>query len=163
MIIMTGGGFMGDLYYLKEARKMFSVLDVANAFLAIDSMTPKKLQKLCYYAQAWNLAIDDEPLFYEDIEAWVHGPVVKKLYDEYRDYKWDAIPLYTEKVPDGLLTYANSIYDLYGEFNGDQLENLTHTESPWKNARTGLKPWEASNEKVTHQDMKDFFRTLLNN
>jgi len=141
---------------------MFSVLEVAKAFLAIDTMTHKKLQKLCYYAQAWNLAIDNEPLFFEEIEAWVHGPVVRELYEEYREHKWDNIPkIGSDGIPEGLIVYVKSIYDLYGEFNGDQLENLTHSESPWKNARKGLKPWEASDKKIDSNDIKVFFRSLL--
>ncbi|MFP5528706.1 Panacea domain-containing protein, partial [Peptococcus simiae] len=55
---------------------MKSVIDVANWFLSKDSMTHKKIQKLCYYAQAWYCALyDGTPLFKEEIQAWVHGPV----------------------------------------------------------------------------------------
>ncbi len=40
-----------------------------------------KLQKLCYYCQAWYLAWNNEPLFDEEFEAWASGPVCKELYD----------------------------------------------------------------------------------
>jgi uncharacterized phage-associated protein len=40
-----------------------------------------KLQKLVYYAQAWALVWDDEPIFDEEIEAWANGPVVRGLYE----------------------------------------------------------------------------------
>ena len=36
---------------------MEKVMDVANWFLSQSSMTHKKLQKLCYYAQAWHCAL----------------------------------------------------------------------------------------------------------
>lgn len=34
-----------------------------------------KLQKLVYYAQAWNLVWDEKPLFNSRIEAWANGPI----------------------------------------------------------------------------------------
>ena len=48
------------------------IFDLADAFLSIESMTHKKLQKLCYYAKAWYLALYDENLVTEEFEAWVH-------------------------------------------------------------------------------------------
>ena len=48
------------------------VQDVAQYILdTLDGVTTKKLQKLCYYAQAWSLVWDDAPLFGDRIEAWV--------------------------------------------------------------------------------------------
>ena len=47
-------------------------------------LTNKKLQKLIYYAQAWNMAFNGEPIFEEKIEAWIHGPVVPEVYNEYK-------------------------------------------------------------------------------
>ena len=72
---------------------MVNIRDVASWFLSQDSMTHKKLQKLCYYAQAWYCALyDGSPLFEDEIQAWVHGPVVPSLYPVYADYKWIPIP-----------------------------------------------------------------------
>ena len=48
------------------------------------NMSHMKLQKLMYYAQAWSLVWDEEPLFPERIEAWVNGPVVRPLYADLR-------------------------------------------------------------------------------
>ena len=47
-----------------------------------------KLQKLLYYAQAWHLAFFGAPLFDEDFEAWVHGPVVPRVFRCYRSFQW---------------------------------------------------------------------------
>ena len=43
--------------------------DVAEYFLTKEKMSNKKLQKLCYYAQAWHYAFYDKGLFYQDIEG----------------------------------------------------------------------------------------------
>ncbi|MDT2255436.1 DUF4065 domain-containing protein [Paenibacillus larvae] len=61
------------------------------AFLRLESMT-QKLQKLCYYAYSFYLAIYEKKLFDDNFEAWVHGPVNPQLYTEYREYGWQEIP-----------------------------------------------------------------------
>ena len=43
-----------NLTYGEVGKKYGDVFDLADAFLCIDSMTHKKLQKLCYYAKAWS-------------------------------------------------------------------------------------------------------------
>ncbi len=140
------------------------IFSLANAFLCIESMTHKKLQKLCYYAKGWYLAINDVNLISEDFEAWVHGAVQPELYQRYRGFGFNYIPKYTNlinNIPEEFLSFAREIYDAYGHLNGNELENLNHGEAPWLNARKGLKPWESSNEKISENDMKDFFRELM--
>jgi uncharacterized phage-associated protein len=51
-----------------------------------------KLQKLLYYTQAWHLAIFGTPILAEQIEAWVHGPVIPDVFRLYRDCRWNSIP-----------------------------------------------------------------------
>ena len=70
---------------------MSTVRDVADYMLQRadeDSMrvTHLKLQKLCYYAQGYSLALLSRPMFEEPIEAWEHGPVVRELYDTYKRF-----------------------------------------------------------------------------
>lgn len=55
-------------------------------------ITPLKLQKLLYYAQAWSLVFRGKALFYEDIEAWVHGPVIPLVYQRYKHHGYNLIP-----------------------------------------------------------------------
>lgn len=72
---------------------MLDVYIVAKYFLSKSRMTHKKLQKLCYYAQAWHCAFyKNKPLFENRIEAWVHGPVSPELYYRYYNYGWNEIP-----------------------------------------------------------------------
>ena len=60
---------------------MSNIFDVAKYILEQRGrMSTMKLQKLCYYAQAWSLVWDDEPLFDEDFEAWANDPVCPKLF-----------------------------------------------------------------------------------
>lgn len=139
---------------------MVSVFDVANWFLSKGSITHKKLQKLCYYSQAWHCALyDGTPLFAERIEAWVHGPVIPELYREYASFGWETIPEYTGVVTfsDKEIAILDAVFNTYWEFSGNQLEELTHREAPWRDARGNLSPWEPGTNEITHQAMRDFY------
>jgi len=139
----------------------FTILDVAETFLSIESMTHKKLQKLCYYSQGWHLALEKERLFDSRFEAWIHGPVCPELYARYRDSGWVAIqqctmPEVIEKN-DEVKEFLGDIYRIYGDLDGDQLESLSHDEEPWKAARVGLEPWQSSNNVIDEEIMRRFY------
>ena len=141
------------------------IYDLANSFLTIESMTHKKLQKLCYYAKAWYLAINDMNLVSEPFEAWIHGAVQPRLYQKYRAYGFQPIPMYTDSLdnlPEEFLGFAREIFNSYGDLTGDDLEKLNHREMPWLNARRGLKPWQNSNVEISEEDMKTYYRSLMN-
>lgn len=72
---------------------MENVHTIANWFLNKEAMTPQKLQKLCYYAQAWYCALyDGTPLFEDEIQAWAHDPTIASLYPERINCWWLEIP-----------------------------------------------------------------------
>lgn len=88
-----------NLSEIRERRIIVeSIYDVANFFLSKEAMTHKKLQKLCYFAQAWYLANYGKPLVPNRFEAWVHGPVSPDLYSKYRGWGWEMIPQSKEPV-----------------------------------------------------------------
>lgn len=80
---------MGEI--IKGGKKL-NIFGLADWFLAKSEMTHKKLQKICYYAVAWGYALMDRQVFDDDVfQAWVHGPVSKKLYDRYKGQGWNLI------------------------------------------------------------------------
>jgi uncharacterized phage-associated protein len=118
-----------------------------------------KLQKLLYYIQAWHLTLFDKALFHEDIEAWVHGPVVPSVYREYKGFRWGPITVSSPvefSAEDG--KHADEVLAAYGKFNAWELERLSHSENPWKQARAGLAPDASSNAVITHESMKAYYR-----
>ena len=138
---------------------MNTIQQIAQWFLGKEAMTHKKLQKLCYYAQAWHLALHGSELFAERFEAWVHGPVSPVLYSIYVDYGWEKIPSEAsqpilDEASEGIL---QAVWNTYGSFDGDQLEALTHSEVPWQKARGNLQPCDTCTRKIEHQDMRDYY------
>lgn len=139
------------------------VFIMAKAFLTISAMTNKKLQKLCYYAKVWYLALYDQNIVSDDFEAWVHGAVQPALYQYYKKFGFSQIPreMNRNTIPEEFLSFAQEIYDSYGHLSGDELETLNHTEMPWIKAREGLKPWENCRVVISEEDMKEYYRKMM--
>lgn len=141
-----------------------NVYTLAKAFLSIAPMTHKKLQKLCYYAKAWYLALYDENIIAEQFQAWVHGAVQPGLYQFYKKYGFDTISKIESVtgIPETFVSFANEIYNAYGHLTGDELEAINHLEDPWKKAREGYMPWEKCTKEIQEEDMKTFYRAMIN-
>lgn len=147
----------------------FSVDHVADTLIhlarerKLDDVTNLKLQKLLYYAQAWNLAFTGTPLFAEDIEAWVHGPVVPKVFRRFKALGWKTIDTTVSPFHGPyLIPHLRSILKAYGDLGATQLERLTHSEDPWKNARKGLPADVSSNNVISRSDMETFYKARIN-
>jgi len=163
------GDIMGKVVYLFKGEKQMKreITDIAKVFLYFESMTHKKLQKLCYYAQALHLATNNEPLVDAEFQAWVHGPVCPELYQEYKEY--GAFGIRREEylptsIPVESYEYAfiKSIYNRYKHLSGNELEALTHTEDPWINARKGLNYWQPSINKISEKEMINYYQKKRN-
>jgi uncharacterized phage-associated protein len=140
-----------------------TVFDISDVFLNMEEMTNKKLQKLCYYSQAWHLAFYKKSLVKNKFEAWVHGPVCPELYDKYKVYGWDNIPrvfAVPENIDGDIYEFLEQIFETYGKFSGDQLETLTHSELPWKQAREELEEWEPSHNIISEEIMLSYYRKV---
>ena len=139
---------------------MTDIFELAKAFLSIEPMSNKKLQKMCYYAKAWYLALYDDNIIAEPFEAWVHGPVNRALYDKYKNYDWDAITEDVTKynIASDVLSFAKQVYAAYGHMDADELEIVSHSERPWIEARNNKRPWEACNTIISEKTMKAFYR-----
>lgn len=145
---------------------MLSARQVADYFLTLadpdvgDEISNLKLQKLCYYAQGFSLALNDTPMFMEPIVAWQHGPVVESIYHAFKEYGPCGIP-----CPEGLdfsvydeddRDLLDEVYDVYGQFSAWKLRNMTHEEAPWCNAYKS-----GANNVISQSAMKKFFKRRL--
>jgi uncharacterized phage-associated protein len=137
---------------------------VAVAHDAGDPISNLKLQKLLYYSQGWHLALKDEPLFDERIEAWVHGPVVPPVYGQFKGYAWKPIEDAPESkdvpLPADVKQHLDDVMGAYLGFGAYDLERLTHSEPPWLNARAGIPEDAPCNSVISLDDMKAYFRSI---
>jgi len=117
-----------------------------------------KVQKLLYYAQSLHLALFDEPLFNEEMQAWRYGPVCPPAYHFYRDFKANPLLVPTksdlQKVPEQAQNLLAEVWEYFGEYNAYYLSGMTHVEFPWKKARKGLPADANSREPILLDDMQ---------
>ena len=122
-----------------------------------DPITHLKLQKLLYYFQGFHLAATKKkPLFPENIVAWVHGPVVREVWDEYKRFGSQVLSPPESRPATSLSEYQmnlmTSVYEAYGQFSPWKLRNLTHEERPWKEAFS-----QGRGTIISHDAMAEFF------
>lgn len=128
-----------------------------------DSITHLKLQKILYYSQAWHLAIKDSPLFSDDFEAWIHGPVNWDIYQRFKDYEYHPIPdqPISLELSFGTVRHLVAVFKAYGGRSALELELMTHKEPPWRKAREGCKPDESCQQIISKEEMKYYYRSRI--
>ena len=144
---------------------MATVFDVAKYILHKKGrMSTWKLQKLCYYSQAWSLAWTERPLFEEDFEAWTNGPVCRQLFYAHKglfEISEDELSQgdYNALTSDEQDTVNIVIRD-YGDMDPSELREQTHVEDPWKNARAGLGTWDRGDRIIEKSAMGEYYGSL---
>ena len=113
-----------------------------------------KLQKLLYYAQGCFLAVTDKPLFSDDIVAWQHGPVVERVYHEYKSNGANGIH-FTDDFDGSEFTdeeneLLKEVYDTFGQYSAWKLRDMTHNETPWKTT--------AQRQVISQEKIKQYFK-----
>ena len=144
---------------------MASVFDVAKYILhKCGEMSTWKLQKLCYYAQAWHLAWTGKELFPEDFEAWANGPVCPELFQAHKGKfvlgenelaKGDSLVLSEDEKES-----VDVVLKGYGDRDPYDLREQSHSEPPWKDARRGLPEGVRSSARITKDSMGEYYGSL---
>lgn len=117
-----------------------------------------KLQKILYFVQAEFLVStpDNTACFKDRIEAWDFGPVVPNVYHQYKLFGSSSIPEratisrdpYKEKILSRDQILIDSMVDDASSYTASQLVQITHNQSPWKDAyRRGFNN-EISNDSI---------------
>lgn len=159
----------------------YPALSVANAFLDIAKekgaqLTNMKLQKLLYFAHGWSLALRNQPLIDEQVEAWQYGPVFQSVYHEFKRFGASPISCKASElipvrfaewqeleypVPDSpeVIDLLKSVWNTYGVFSAADLSRITHTEgSPWY--RAFEESGGAKNTDIPKEYIEEHFKEL---
>lgn len=106
-----------------------------------DSITAMKLQKLIFYAHGWCLALYEDPLVEDQVEAWTYGPVFPHIYHLAKSYGSKPITsllneFFSEPsivgAGDPRVPLLERIWDIYGKYSAIELSEMTHEPGgPW--------------------------------
>lgn len=159
----------------KQLGLIDSVLLAEYILMRLGRMSHLKLQKLIYYIQAYHLAYFERPIVEDSFEAWVHGPVSRKLFSTLRDQSLlhseigyepvDGTTAPDEQVKalvtDEQFDLLNEVLGEFGTWTGPQLENLTHSEDPWIAARKGYSQADRCEVQIDPAIMMAYYKTQL--
>lgn len=129
-----------------------------------------KLHKLLYYVQAWSLAFGRGRCFNNEFQAWVHGPVCRIVYDRFKDTKSMYSPVRRRDMresfdltafPKRTKRHIDAVLEAYAEYTDDQLEEMTHQEQPWIEAREGYDPKERCEDPISDDVMAQYYSARL--
>ena len=96
----------------------------------------QQLLKLPYLCQAWMLGMFGKPMFYQEIEAWEHGPVIPDVWESVKNnrkaFKKPIKDIDTTVLDDEEVHIFDQVYKNYHNFSGNQLSTITHSPgTPW--------------------------------
>lgn len=158
---------------------MYTVLDVCRYVINYSNkmeygISNLKLQKLLYFIQAYFLiTYDGDPCFNEEIQAWDFGPVVPEAYHQYKVYGSSDIPKIESTIKfirengkicvtkqdykDDTISETdkkriNNVIDGFKSFSASDLVDLTHNQSPWKEAYS-----KGRNSKIPLESIRSYF------
>ena len=132
--------------------KTIDSLQLAMYILAkFGSMNHLKIHKLIYYIEVYHLAYFEVSISEEEFEAWVHGPVVTKLWHKFKDkanvydglvikqkYKEPIVKELKKALNTNQYEFINAVLTEFNKRTPYELECLTHSERPWIQARKGI-------------------------
>ena len=118
-----------------ESRRVANHL-IDIAYKHEESISIMRLLKLAYMAHGWTLAVCDEPLVNEDVEAWRYGPVIPLIYYAFRPhgaYNLKKVKILNEQpIIENVSDLMEDVYRVYKNVSDSQLYRLTHSPGgPW--------------------------------
>lgn len=139
--------------------KIYDALTIAKWIINRINPEPLKLQKLLYLAQGYSYAFHDRPLFYDELEGWVHGPVVRDVYNMFSSYQYNCIDIKfeVEDLDSEAEDILNYVIDKFAKYDAKYLEALSHRQEPWILSRFGLDPDERSDKTISKESIANYF------
>jgi uncharacterized phage-associated protein len=119
---------------------MYNALDIASYIITsgkVTDLTHLKLQKLLYYTYGVYWKERKQRLFKDSFYAWELGPVVRTVYNEYRNCGSDTITEPANANARALgdeSAVINTVLDVFGNKTAAELVTLTHLTDPWISA-----------------------------
>ena len=118
-----------------------------------------------YYAQGFYNAFFGGFLYSNDCEAWTHGPVYVDIYNKYKTFGSSNIEQFidydiSEILDEDKKILIDVVVNSFGYYKGKALEEMTHFEQPWIQARKGIPTDVKSNEIITKDSISAYFNKV---
>ena len=161
--------------YRKVTERLERLADISNSkikqivnyiIMNMEEVTPLALQKLLFFANGVNYSLNGSKLIDESSEAWIHGPVYRKVYEEYKKYGYKPIDnaikstrgCLTSLLTDDELKVLDLVIETFGLYSPKVLETISHMQEPWQAAREGFDENEPSQAIIDETIVCDYFK-----
>lgn len=136
-------------------------------------MSHLKLQRLLFYCDAYHLAYFDKELITDKFEAWVHGPVSRKVYgslkDKYMLYEEltysnntkEDVDKEFEKLTQDQQDFVISILEELYTWTMFELGASIRNEKPWKEAIIGYREADKCHVEISKETTRLFYKKDL--
>lgn len=122
-------------------------LSIFNLTEVENDLTEMKLHKLLYFCQKRHYENFGEWLFVDDFEGWVHGPVNKKVRNNF--YFLDE---QVELTDEEEYTIREILHE-FGPLSAWTLREISHREECYKISRSGLGDRDQGNTIILKENM----------
>ena len=158
---------------------MYDVLDIYRYVInysdsKLNGISNLKLQKVLYFIQAYYLVKIGRPCFPDKIEAWNFGPVIPRVYNEFKQYGAMAINYitrYIEYDKNNLWSaeyklfnsniiakedknYIEFVVNMFSKYSATELVELTQNQMPWKEA------YSKQDKEITISKIIEYFKDI---
>lgn len=145
---------------------MADVFDISRLILdKVGYVSTMKLQKLAFYSQALSLVETGKPLFHEQFQAWVNGPVCYELFKSHRGKYIVGPGELGASIPGAVDSYGQTVVDrvvkILGDRSGQELSALTHAEKPWSDARVGCGEQDRCDTVISTEAIRSYYSSHL--
>ncbi len=146
------------------------LITISYIFEKTGEITLLALQKILYYIQGIFMVNYDRPLFSEECQAWVHGPVYEEVYDMFKGFKYNPIEdkrfvIFRDRfqlLTDEEKNVIDMVLNSFGMYSGKTLEGIAHKEAPWAEAFDDNNVCGYTNEPITKEAIRDYFKSISN-
>ena len=140
-------------------------------------LTPMHINKLTYISHGWTLALLNENLISDEVQAWRYGPVIPSIYHNLKSFASNKVNMlmYCDTPLSDIVAIAerveffkntvilnkikiiDKVFDTHKHFTGNQLSGITHKKGS---------PWYTHHKKgvldiiIPNEDIKQYYKQL---
>ena len=139
---------------------------IANYIIVhLGEVTPLALEKLLFFANGVNYALNGEQLIFERSQAWQHGPVYPYIYNKYKRYGYKPIDnginsshgCMLSLLSESEMKAIDMVIHTFGLYSPKTLERISHTQTPWIEKRVNYKDDEAGKDIISEDSVKNYY------
>ncbi|MBQ9768036.1 MAG: DUF4065 domain-containing protein [Lachnospiraceae bacterium] len=131
----------------------------------LGEVTPLALEKLLAFSNGVNYAMNGKQLIKEECQAWQHGPVYPKVYNQYKKFGYKPIDtgIYSSHgcmqslLSEDEIKAIELVLHTFGLYSSKTLERISHSQQPWLEKRVRYKEDEPGNELIEEKSVERFY------